>query len=589
MSISSIGFSVRTVLPAVETSTQSDVARPFLEEILTKDDVCPPSAIPAVMVNMGVLLKDFVGREELLNALTLQVEVRELKIRISEAKKPCPLFFIHGLTGMGRTELSLMFADRFRFFFGFVGLIDAATPFSLYDSYTAIAPFFKISTRDKSLREIQREVYQQLEYEEKPWLLIFDHVKTYNDLNLTAKGGLAVILPEMELIVPHNSYTRAFNLSFFTDEEALKLFPKEIEASEQEKLELVQRLNHHPFFLHVAIRSLQQTQIPLKEYLVSIQPPPLSSNEKEGTAPYLTQDLVLKQALSLLSLPARQCLLGCMHFDPGYVDVSLVNRLLKKREDIEAVINQWEKLALAKFQRESQRVVFTRQLRWSLKRTALDKPEEGFLSAFSFIINEVLTSTNSEYKSSAFIHGYTLVWDELWWKYVDQKKEGKGALLLGCIATHFKTCKDLNTALVYAQMCHKKCIECYGDETPWVLWALNILGRCYLSLGESCKARKYDKKVEEYWNNTKECCEKIFTLVKKLPKEIAFQAEAEHNMGAVLFAQKDYEGALKFFGKALEWYRDRGQSGPFIEKIENQIRYCEAYLKLEVSSSFNFS
>ncbi|MCD0452387.1 FxSxx-COOH system tetratricopeptide repeat protein [Actinocorallia sp. API 0066] len=217
---------------------------------------------PAVWGKVPPRLKNFTGREESLG-----------KLRASIASQPTAVVphALHGLGGVGKTQLAAEYAHRHRDEYDLVWWIPADQPVLVRSSLAGLAPYLDVPPASSSgIEDAANAVLDALRRGEPyaRWLLVFDNADQPEDLlELLPQGTGHVLITSRnhrwEGVVDTlaiNVFDRAESVEFLT-----KRVPQAISREEAERL--AHELGDLPLALEQAGALQAETGMSVEEYL----------------------------------------------------------------------------------------------------------------------------------------------------------------------------------------------------------------------------------------------------------------------------------------------------------------------------------
>jgi tetratricopeptide (TPR) repeat protein len=232
-----------------------------------------PGSIPQVW-NVQPRNASFTGRNSVLEHLRDQLATKAVSVVVPVA--------LHGLGGVGKTQVALEYAHRFKADYDLVWWVDAEQPDQINRSLAELAPRLNIRVGE-SYADAAREVRDKLRLGDpyKRWLLIFDNADEPADLRNFLPGG-----PGHVLITSRNqSWTQVadpLEVDVFARVESTDLLLRRVPSlSQAEAQELAEVLGDLPLAVEVAGAWLADSGLPIGEYIASLQ--------REGSTGVLSQ------------------------------------------------------------------------------------------------------------------------------------------------------------------------------------------------------------------------------------------------------------------------------------------------------------
>ena len=232
-----------------------------------------PGSIPPVW-NVQPRNASFTGRNSILEHLRDQLATKAVSVVLPVA--------LHGLGGVGKTQVALEYAHRFKADYDLVWWVDAEQPDQINRSLAELAPYLNIRVGE-SYADAAREVRDKLRLGEpyNRWLLVFDNADEPADLRNFLPGG-----PGHVLITSRNqSWTQVadpLEIDVFARTESIDLLLRRVPSLTQtEAQELAETLGDLPLAVEVAGAWLADSGAPVANYIASLN--------QEGSTGVLSQ------------------------------------------------------------------------------------------------------------------------------------------------------------------------------------------------------------------------------------------------------------------------------------------------------------
>jgi len=212
--------------------------------------------------------RNFIGRKDLLERLHTGI-ARQVTAVVPHA--------LHGLGGVGKTQVAIEYAHRYRHEYDLVWWIPADQPVLLRSSLATLAPHLGLpSATAIGIEDCAVAVIDALNrgHPYDRWLLIFDNADKPEDLRgLLPKG------PGHILITSRNSRWQAMDqvdtvaVDVFTRAESVEFIKKRVpsQIDEADADQLAEELGDLPLALEQAGALLAETGMPIDEYLRRLQ------------------------------------------------------------------------------------------------------------------------------------------------------------------------------------------------------------------------------------------------------------------------------------------------------------------------------
>jgi tetratricopeptide (TPR) repeat protein len=201
---------------------------------------------------------DFTGREDLLLALRRVLVSRERTAVVPQA--------LHGLGGVGKTQLAVEYVYRYAGDYDLVWWIPAEQSSQVKASLSGLANQLGLPS-SLDMAQTASAVLEALRTRRRNWLLVYDNADEPEDLEglIPAAGG-HVLVTSRNLAWAHPD--RAVEVDVFERDESLALLKKRVDGiSSTEADELSAKLGDLPLALEQAATWLAQTGMPVIEYL----------------------------------------------------------------------------------------------------------------------------------------------------------------------------------------------------------------------------------------------------------------------------------------------------------------------------------
>ncbi|HTJ66330.1 MAG TPA: FxSxx-COOH system tetratricopeptide repeat protein [Actinospica sp.] len=223
-----------------------------------------PGSVPRVW-NVAPRNATFTGRNSMLETLRGELTAKRTAVVLPVA--------LHGLGGVGKTQVALEYAHRFKADYDLVWWVDAEAPGFISESLAELAQRLGIKTTE-NLREATREALDTLRLGRAPyqrWLLIYDNARDPEDLRDYVLDG-----PGHVLITSRNqswsTVAEPLEVDIFTREESIEHLSKRLPALATEDADrLAARLGYLPLAVEVAAAWLAETGTPIDDYLGQLE------------------------------------------------------------------------------------------------------------------------------------------------------------------------------------------------------------------------------------------------------------------------------------------------------------------------------
>ncbi|WP_245667878.1 FxSxx-COOH system tetratricopeptide repeat protein [Actinomadura macra] len=217
---------------------------------------------PAVLGKLPLRNKNFTGREEQLDAL---------RSNVSGASTTVALHALHGMGGVGKTQMAIEYAWRYLDQYDLVWWIPADQPMLVRSSLAQLAPYLDLpQAAAAGVDDAATAVLEALRRGEPygHWLLIFDNADQPEDINQMMPRG-----PGHVLITSRNNrwegVVETISIDVFTREESVEFLRKRVSTSMKPEHadKLAEELGDLPLALDQAGALLAQTGMTAADYL----------------------------------------------------------------------------------------------------------------------------------------------------------------------------------------------------------------------------------------------------------------------------------------------------------------------------------
>jgi len=343
-----------------------------------------PGSVPRIW-NVGPRNATFTGRNSVLENLRSQLTAKGSAVVLPVA--------LHGLGGVGKTQVALEYAHRFKADYDLVWWINAEVPGFINESLSDLAARLGVKVGE-SLPDAARDALENLRLGRAPfqrWLLIYDNARDPSDLRDYIPSG-----PGHVLITSRNQswseVAEALEVDVFTRDESIEHLSKRLPALPTEDADrLATRLDNLPLAVEVAAAWLAETGTPIEDYLseldtsstklLSISQPAGYSRTLEATWQISLDRLAerTKAGVRLLELCAfmapsisvdlvygQQTLESLAYFDPTLRVPGILGR----------VIQEISRLALAKIDLQNSEIQIHRLMQDFLRNRLTDAEQQ---------------------------------------------------------------------------------------------------------------------------------------------------------------------------------------------------------------------
>lgn len=201
--------------------------------------------------NLRSPLPNFIGRKLYLEALEREFEFKKKnEVAFSMVKQ------IWGMSGFGKSELAIEFANKHIHEFSFIWTFHCETQDQLDQGYNQLAEKLGISRqKEESVEELKRKVHVFLENYSSYWLLI------YNDVQIPLKeipqrGGIVLVTSQVKVLDP----TFIMEIGPLSKEESIEVLKKITgEGSSREMELLAEDLGGIPLLVNQSAHYIKMT------------------------------------------------------------------------------------------------------------------------------------------------------------------------------------------------------------------------------------------------------------------------------------------------------------------------------------------
>lgn len=222
-----------------------------------------PGALPPIWNVPHHRNPNFTGREELLQNLRTAL-TSEQSAALTQA--------IHGLGGVGKTQLAVEYAYRFSHEYEAVWWLAAESPATLAADYAALAQPLALPEKEAADQNLAITAVRQWLNHHDGWLLVFDNapeVEALHDYLPQASTGHVLITSRN----PNwRRLAQPFAVSAFAPEEAIDFLCKRTGQTDRDAaLKLAEALGHLPLALTQAAAYIEETGKSVADYLALYQ------------------------------------------------------------------------------------------------------------------------------------------------------------------------------------------------------------------------------------------------------------------------------------------------------------------------------
>ena len=220
---------------------------------------------PAVWGKVPLRNKNFTGRGDLLEALRTKIE---------ESSTTVALHALHGMGGVGKTQMAIEYAWRYQDSYDLVWWVPADQPMMIRSALAQLAPSLDLpQTAATSVGDAATAVLEALRrgHPYHRWLLIFDNADQPEDINELMPRG-----PGHVLLTSRNNrwgdIVETISVDVFAREESIEFLHKRVSTSisPEHADRLAEELGDLPLALEQAGALLAQTGMTPSDYLEAL-------------------------------------------------------------------------------------------------------------------------------------------------------------------------------------------------------------------------------------------------------------------------------------------------------------------------------
>jgi len=322
-----------TLLAGVQTERAKPKTAPVFPSPKTATSARPrfPGALPPIWNVPHHRNPNFTGREELLQNLRAAL-ASEQSAALTQA--------IHGLGGVGKTQLAVEYAYRFSHEYEAVWWLAAESPATLAADYAALAQPLALPEKEAADQNLAIAAVRHWLNHHDRWLLVFDNALEVEALH----GYLPQATTGHVLITSRNPNWRRLAqplaVSTFAPEEAIDFLCKRTGQTDRDAaLKLAEALGHLPLALTQAAAYIEETGKPLADYLALYQQHRQKLLDRaKPAADYLytvaTTWEISFQAVQLQCAAATDLLHLCAFFAPEIIPWDLLQPVFSQVEQL---------------------------------------------------------------------------------------------------------------------------------------------------------------------------------------------------------------------------------------------------------------
>jgi len=321
--------------------------------------------------NIPFFNPEFIGRAEILAVIE----------DYFEEKKETPIIVsLHGLTGYGKTQIAAHFALVNIEKYPAICWIDCTNPDTIAFSYQQFAMKFKLPSGSNP-----RDAVKNFLNTQKSWLLIFDHLTSYEHLSDQLPTSYGHILISTSLPLDKRLTTLPLEVPILTLQEGTLLVMNakqdaKQDIDESEARTCVETLKKHPLYLTLAIKYLVQTKQNIIPFLRAL-------DDKIQGDPSQIPQFIFNQTWNKLSAEEIHFLKFCVGSNLVPLRREILKQWAELKDKNEIDVNSWlknlKKYAILDF--DSERVFMSPHYSERIMLSSSDKEK----------INEILQKLKS--------------------------------------------------------------------------------------------------------------------------------------------------------------------------------------------------
>jgi tetratricopeptide (TPR) repeat protein len=484
---------------------------------------------------------------------------------------------LYGPGGVGKSELSIAFANLSIEDFSFIWSISCGTNEEELVGYQSLAKRLGISLNEKeTLSSLKNKVHRKLEQNRaKPWLLLLDNLQTSPELpnapSLPERGGSILITSYRALNIQSlpPADVVATEVLPLESEEALKFLEDVTEKPFEDCKKLLNHVGCYPLLLGQVASYIRHTGIEVEEYLENLEQAGAVSEAQENASrtPKIVLEAAFNMTLQQLFPSAKKWLFLCSKLNAALIPVSYLKAWLQSEsiaEEQAAIIAALEEHALLRY--NAQEEVFSLHLEFQRILRSLAARDIG--DEVAHLLVKMRNEWNFENTSN---WGETMKKATIWASHAEPLVEAAGqmsledldrASLLDGLGRWESANAHYGKELTYHAEALKIRRAALGENHPSVASSLNSIGICYRSQRNDAEALKVHGEAL-----------KIRRAV--LGENHPSVASSLNNIGNCYNSQGNDVEALKMYGEALKIYRAAlGENHPHIATSLINIGNC---------------
>jgi Tetratricopeptide repeat/NB-ARC domain len=440
----------------------------------------PPAAgsLPRIW-NVPVRNHAFLGRDGLLDALRHRLNGGGTAV----------VQALHGMGGVGKTQLAIEFAHRFNREYDLVWWVAAENSELIGDQYASLAIEADLISPDADTKTAVWKVKSHLRGRDR-WLLLFDNAEDPTQLLPWLPEG-----PGHVVITSRNpawgEIAAPVSVDVFTRAESIELLHNRLpKLTDGEADRLAEALGDLPLGVAQAAGTLAETGMSSAEYQAALA---AKASQVLAESPPPTYPIPLAAAVRLSAdrLSAEDPTAGgllylCAWLAPESIPVSLFVHLVEEPLPLHRAIGHISRFGLARIDPDGLQL---HRLTQAILRDFVDFDTRSRVEALVIAAAPDSGSDLEQWPSWARLVPHILALDPA------ESTNGELRAVACNMVWYLLNRGDTRAALDLAQRYRECWLTRYGDADPSMLWATNHLAQAYRDFGELAKARPLNEEV----------------------------------------------------------------------------------------------